>query len=183
MSDEDLIVLATEIEGHPDNVAAAFYGGATIAWIEEIAGRKIGRAVPLLVDSRIKAIVFIPENHLATSKARKLLPSTISHADAVINSSRTALLVEALTHRPNLLMLATEDHLHQQYRGDAMPKSMAFMNALRTTGVAAMISGAGPAVLVLHTGTELEVADLIKSAPEHFLAQSLEISSTGIQHG
>lgn len=183
LNDEDLVSLATELEGHADNVAAAFYGGATIAWMEEIHGQKFGRAIPIIVDPKIKAIVFIPENHLSTSKARKLLPSMVSHGDAVINSSRTALLVQALSHRPDLLLLATEDHLHQQYRGEAMPKSIAFMKTLRAAGVAAMISGAGPSVLVLHTGNDLEVAEMIKSAPENFLGKVVNISANGIQMG
>ena len=114
MSDNDLITLATELEGHPDNVAAAFYGGATIAWVEskintDGSNTNIGKAVSLKVDDRIKALLLVPDNQLATAKARKLLPESISHQDAVLNSSRTALLVHALSERPDLLFTATED--------------------------------------------------------------------------
>ena len=136
MSDEDLITLATELEGHPDNVAAAFYGGATIAWIEKSidtqgSAKSIGRAVSLKVDERIKALLLIPENQLATAKARKLLPENISHQDAVLNSSRSALLVHALAERPDLLFTATEDLLHQSYRASAMPKTLALVQNYR----------------------------------------------------
>jgi homoserine kinase len=103
MSDEDLVALATELEGHPDNVAAAFYGGATIAWMENIHGKEFGQAVSIKVDPRIKAVVLLPQNHLATTKARKLLPELVPHHDAVTNASRAALLVHALSHRPDLL--------------------------------------------------------------------------------
>ena len=160
MSDEDLITLASELEGHPDNVAAAFYGGATIAWSE----KGVGRAVNLKVDPRIKAMLLVPENQVPTAKARKLLPESISHHDAVLNSTNTALLVHALAERPDLLLTATADLLHQNYRAEAMPKSIALIEKLRGAGVAAVLSGAGPSVMILYAGDESEI-DQIPSLP------------------
>ena len=185
MSDEDLITLATELEGHPDNVAAAFYGGATIAWLEskinsEGVSSNIGRAVSLKVDDRIKALLIVPENQLSTAKARKLLPESISHQDAVLNSSRTALLVHALAERPDLLFTATEDLLHQKYREEAMPKSIALVEKLRGAGLAAVVSGAGPSVMVLYSGAEDEI-DQIQSVSPGFTAMKLAIAKTGVQ--
>ena len=185
MSDEDLITLATELEGHPDNVAAAFYGGATIAWLEskinsEGVSSSIGRAVSLKVDDRIKALLLVPENQLSTAKARKLLPESISHQDAVLNSSRTALLVHALAERPDLLFTATEDLLHQKYREEAMPKSIALVEKLRGAGLAAVVSGAGPSVMVLYSGAEDEI-DQIQSVSPGFTAMKLAIAKTGVQ--
>ena len=185
MSDEDLITLATELEGHPDNVAAAFYGGATIAWLEskinsEGVSSNIGRAVSLKVDDRIKALLLVPENQLSTAKARKLLPESISHQDAVLNSSRTALLVHALAERPDLLFSATEDLLHQKYREEAMPKSIALVEKLRGAGLAAVVSGAGPSVMVLYSGAEDEI-DQIQSVSPGFTAMKLAIAKTGVQ--
>ncbi len=181
LTDEDLISLATDLEGHPDNVAAAYFGGATIAWMDSsISETPRGRAVRIHVDERIKAIAFIPENHLATSKARKLLPETIPHTDAVLNTSHAALLVHALSHRPDLLFSATEDHLHQDYRAEAMPKSATLLKKLRAAGVAATISGAGPSVLVLHTGTEQDADDIIHAAGAGFTAKKLAISAQGV---
>jgi len=184
MSDEDLITLATELEGHPDNVAAAFYGGATIAWLEskinsEGVSSNIGRAVSLKVDDRIKALLLVPENQLSTAKARKLLPESISHQDAVLNSSRTALLVHALAERPDLLFTATEDLLHQKYREEAMPKSIALVEKLRGAGLAAVVSGAGPSVMVLYSGAEDEI-DQIQSVSPGFTAMKLAIAKTGV---
>lgn len=183
MSDEDLLAVATELEGHPDNVAAAFYGGATIAWTQRVAGKDlpVGRATSITVDPRIKAIAFIPESHLSTSKARKLLPETVPHSEAVLNTSRAALLVQALSHRPDLLLVATEDHLHQKYRGEAMPKSMLLLNKLRAAGVAATISGAGPTVLVLHTGTDMEAEEIVHAAGAGFTVKKLAISRKGVE--
>jgi len=185
MSDEDLITLATELEGHPDNVAAAFYGGATIAWLENSidasgATKSVGKAVSLKVDDRIKALLLVPDNQLATAKARKLLPETISHQDAVLNSSRAALLVHALAQRPDLLFNATEDLLHQSYRASAMPKTIALMQKLRGAGLAAVVSGAGPSVMVLYANSEDEI-DQIPSLAPGFTAMKLAIAKTGAQ--
>ena len=181
MSSDEMMLLATELEGHPDNVAAAIHGGATIAWMEDIYGVKTGRAVCIPVHHDIKAVLFIPETHLSTAKARKLLPTTVSHQDAVLNSSHTALLSVALSTRPDLLLTATEDFLHQSYRAEAYPKSMSLVDQLRSQGVAAMISGAGPAVLVLHASAEVKLAEAINSPPPGFLSKELAISRAGVQ--
>jgi homoserine kinase len=179
MSDEKLLQLATEMEGHPDNVAAALYGNAVVAWQEDQHGKNVAQAISLSVDTRIRAIAFIPSTAVSTSKARKMLPETIPHRDAAKNSANSALLVHALTLRPDLLFRATEDFLHQSYRSEAMPASFTLLNKLRGAGVAAFISGAGPTVLALHTGSESDVAELIRAAGSKFEAKSLEISRTG----
>ncbi len=181
MSDEKLLQIATEMEGHPDNVAAALYGNAVVAWTEDQHGKEVAQAISLSVDTRIRAIAFIPATAVATSKARKMLPETIPHRDAARNSANSALLVHALTLRPDLLYRATEDFLHQSYRAEAMPASFALLTKLRAAGVAAFISGAGPTVLALHTGTEADVAELIRAAGSKFEAKSLEISRTGAE--
>ena len=93
MIDDELLNIASEMEGHPDNVAAALFGGATIAWQEDHHGSNVARAVSITVDPRIKVVAFIPTQSVATSKARKLLPESIPHSDAVANSTRSALLV------------------------------------------------------------------------------------------
>ncbi len=179
MNDEALLTIASRIEGHPDNVAAALCGGATIAWQEMRHGQMISRCVGISVDPRIKALAFIPSNSVATTKARKLIPESVPHSDAVANSTHTALLVHALTNRPDLLFVATEDFIHQKYRQEAMPKSFVLVTMLRAAGVAAFISGAGPTVLVLHTGDPSEVAELQRAAGDAFSLQALDISSTG----
>ena len=181
MNDEKLLQLATEMEGHPDNVAAALYGNAVVAWQEDHHGKSVAQAISLNVDTRIRAIAFIPSTAMATAKARKMLPETIPHRDAAQNSANSALLVHALTLRPDLLFRATEDFLHQSYRSEAMPASFALLTKLRGAGVAAFISGAGPTVLALHTGSESDVAELIRAAGNKFEAKSLEISRTGAE--
>ncbi len=181
MSLDEMMFLAADLEGHPDNVGAAIFGGATISWIENIYGVNTGRAVSIPVHSEIKAIVFIPQTHLATTKARKLLPESVPHGDAVLNSSRTALLTVALSTRPDLLLTATEDYLHQNYRSSAFSKSMALVTKLRTAGVAATISGAGPSVLVLTTESGGNVQEILNAAEDGFVANELAISRSGVE--
>lgn len=179
MSDDDLIALATDMEGHPDNIAAAALGGATISWMEDRASVATGCASRFSVDPSVRALVFLPHTQLSTGKARRMLPESVPHKDAAINAGRAALLVHALSVHPQLLFAATEDHLHQEYRREAMPRSVDLVRKLRGAGVAAMISGAGPSVLVLHSGTNAEHDDIVRSAGEHFTPMDLEVATTG----
>jgi homoserine kinase len=155
LSDDDVLALATEIEGHPDNVAACLHGGFTLVWT--VDGRP--GVLQLTPAPQVVPIVFIPSTELSTAKARGLLPEAVPHADAAANAARAALLVEAITRRPDLLLLATEDRLHQEYRAPAMPESLDLVRRLRAEGVPAVVSGAGPTVLALAAaGTAEQVA-------------------------
>lgn len=153
--DDDLLDLATEIEGHPDNVAAALLGGFTIAW-ERDPGHV--SAVSLAPHPDIRAVVYIPEATSPTAAARAALPRDVPHADAAFNAGRAALLVAAITQDPALLMPATEDRLHQKHRAGAYPQALQLVDHLRSRNVAAVVSGAGPAVLALTTDAGLEAA-------------------------
>ena len=149
-TDADLLVAAGRREGHPDNAAACLLGSATVAWTEGTNAR----AVRLVVHPQLVAVAFVAEQRLATTAARAVLPDTVSHAEAAANSARTALLVHALAHRPDLLLAATEDRLHQAYRRAAMPASLDLVHRLREQSVPAVLSGAGPSVLALVTRTD-----------------------------
>lgn len=180
MSNEDLLNIANEMEGHPDNVSAAIFGGVNLAWQETQRGHIVAQSINFEVDPRIGALAFVPATEFSTSKARKMLPETVPHMDAVKNSGNVAVLVQALQNRPDLLLGATEDFLHQSYRKEAMPHSFALMTKLRKAGVAAFISGAGPSVMVLHTGGDTEAAELARAAGEKFQMIALGISRTGV---
>ena len=179
MNDIQLLSLATDMEGHPDNVSAALFGGATISWFEMDKHKSSAHCVHLNVDPRIQAMAYIPTKALATSKARKMLPDAIPFADAVRNTTNAALMSHALTTRPDLLLVATEDFLHQSYRAEAMPDSYALVQKLRAAGIAAFISGAGPTVLALHTADQREVEELKLAGGKGFEATPLEIASRG----
>jgi len=146
LPDERLIAIATEMEGHPDNVAPAVLGRFTLAWTDEDG---VGRALRLTPEARLQPVVAIPRIALSTERARELLPAEVAHADAAANSGRAALLVEAMTAHPELLLVGTEDRLHQRYRRFAYPESFALVSALRGQGIPAVISGAGPTVMAL----------------------------------
>jgi homoserine kinase len=161
---------ANAIEGHPDNVAAAVYGGFVLAY-EGRTGIKVAQGQ---VHPSIGAALFIPQTSLATEAARDLLPETVPHIDAAANSGRSALLVHAMASEPELLYDATHDWLHQGYRGIAMPRSYELMKSLRGQGFAAIISGAGPSVLVL--GRALDLAALQDQQVAGF---SVRLSSIG----
>lgn len=139
------LALAADLEGHPDNVAPCLLGGLTIAWS---SGGK-ATAVALDVHPAVRPVVCVPAESLSTAAARGLLPASVPHAAAARNAGRAALLVEALTRRPDLLLEATEDELHQPYRAPAMPDTLALVKDLRERGIAAVVSGAGPSVLAL----------------------------------
>jgi homoserine kinase len=145
-TDAAALRLATEIEGHPDNVAPCLLGGFTIAWMEADAG---ARAVRLAPSSRVHPVVYVPAARGLTAHARAALPSVVPHQDAAANAGRAGLLVYALTQAPELLFAATEDRLHQDYRAPGMPETAALVRKLRADGIAAVVSGAGPSVLVL----------------------------------
>jgi homoserine kinase len=155
LSESDLLGLATGLEGHPDNVAACLFGGFTIAWSDN-GNPRLAR---LDVHPELTAVVFVPPEPLSTEVARGLLPRDVSHGDASANAGRAALLVAAMIGRPDLLLPATEDRLHQRYRGSAMPDSIALLDGLRESGIAAVVSGAGPSVLAIDTSSRPLDAD------------------------
>lgn len=148
LDDDSILGLATDFEGHPDNAAPALLGAATIAWIDEEGPR----AASLTVAPTLSATVLVPQTRLSTSRARATLPGHVPHRDAARNAGRAGLLTLALTQRPDLLLPATEDRLHQSYRESVMPDTIRLVDRLREHGHAAVVSGAGPSVLVLHDG-------------------------------
>lgn len=137
--------LAARLDGHADNVAACLHGGVTLAW--DGAGGPV--AERLDVDPAIQPLLLVPGSTLSTHTARGLLPDVVPHADAAFTAGRAALLVAALTWDAGLLLAATEDRLHQRQRATAMPETLALVDRLRAEGLAAVVSGAGPSVLVL----------------------------------
>lgn len=144
LDDATVLELATEFEGHPDNAAPAIYGGATVSWHD---GEHWATA-NVNVAPNVHTTLLVPNEMLPTTTARSVLPEHVPHADAAFNASRSALLTHALANDPKLLFAATADRLHQSYRADAMPQTSAVLGALRDAGWPAVVSGAGPSILV-----------------------------------
>lgn len=163
-TDDALVQLASEFEGHPDNAAASVLGGIVVSWTETdrpadpVANgggdhhTREYRAVRLDPHASLRPFVLIPSERSSTAHTRGLLPETVPHVDAAFNASRSALAVVALTQRPDLLIPATADRLHQGYRAAALPLTTKWIELLREAGIAATVSGAGPTVLALGIG-------------------------------
>lgn len=137
--------LAHDAEGHPDNAGAAVWGGAILAWARD---DKVS-LVQLPLPDGFEAVAFVPRFECSTDDARRVLPETVSRADAVSQAIAAAALPLALTKRPDLLFDATADRLHQSYRAQLMQPSYDLMLRLRERGIPAAISGAGPTVIAV----------------------------------
>ena len=172
LPDDQLLALASEMEGHPDNAAACLLGGLTLAWSDDTGVH----AVRLEPRPDLRATVLVPGSQLATETARGLLPVSVPHADAAHAAGRAALLVAALTGAADegLLLPATEDRLHQDYRAAAMPATAELVRTLRAAGHPAVVSGAGPTVLVLDTGLGAEL-----EAPAGWRLLPLDVARDG----
>lgn len=148
----ELLRLSNQAEGHPDNAGASVYGGALLAW-------SVGEGtshISLPLHPRLRFRVWVPDYETPTADARKVLPDLVPRHDAVHQAARSALLMHALTDAPEHLLSATEDRLHQDYRAKLMKPSHDLVSRLRTLGVPATISGAGPCVLAVGTPEQLD---------------------------
>ncbi|HWE89011.1 MAG TPA: homoserine kinase [Pseudonocardiaceae bacterium] len=174
--DAGALQLAGGMEGHADNAAASLYGGAVIAWQD--AGRY--RAVRLDPHPSLRPIVLVPDVESATKTTRGLLPERVPHADAAFAAGRAALAVHALTVDPTQLLPATADRLHQDYREAAWPATSRLVRLLRSAGVAAAVSGAGPTVLALTTDGQLP-PDVDPVDLDGFTVLELAVDRTGVR--
>lgn len=182
-----LLRLAAEVEGHPDNVAAAVLGGFTVAWNEPSGARAL-RVDP---DGDLRPVVFVPDVRQSTAASRVTLPTHVTHADAAWNAGRTALLAlvvagvgrgaeGASTGLKHLLFEATEDRLHQPYRLPTAPGTRKLVEQLRSAGIAAVLSGSGPTVLALAVGDQaVRLAE--DFADEGFRVVPLAVDRRGVQ--
>ncbi|TGD83890.1 homoserine kinase [Mycolicibacterium sp. CH28] len=175
LTESQLIQLSAEFEGHPDNASASVLGGAVVSWTDSRTTPPTYAAAPVRLHPDIHVFPGIPQVRSSTAETRVLLPTQVSHEAARFNLSRAALLVVALTERPDLLMTATEDVLHQSQRAPAMPASAEYLQMLRRCGVPAVLSGAGPAVLALSTSPELPA-----EAVEFGIAKGFTVNEMGI---
>ncbi|GII91253.1 homoserine kinase [Sinosporangium siamense] len=176
MTDDEVFALATEMEGHPDNVAPCLYGGLTIAWTDPSGVPHVEKLIP---HAGHRPVAIIPAERLSTEVARGLLPAEVPHADAAANAGRAALLIAALMQGPktDLLLAATEDRLHQDYRAPAMPDTLDLVKRLRAVGIPAVVSGAGPTVLAFLSAKSQDLIASVVGTPWHI--QPLDVETTG----
>jgi homoserine kinase len=177
LPDDEVLGLATSMEGHPDNVAAALLGGFTTAWVDSVDDAHAS-AVTRATHPSIVPLIFIPQQSMPTREARTMLGDTVSRADAVFNLGRTALLAHALVADPGMLFPATEDRLHQDARAHAYPDSHALVMTLREGGIPAVVSGAGPTVLAL-TVDEGERTAATAATPDGWRSIAVPVDAEG----
>jgi homoserine kinase len=173
-----LLDLATELEGHPDNVAPALLGGL-VACAKTSQGVRWLRLTP----APLRIVAAVPDYPVSTEDARRLLPDRVPFADAVFNVGRTALLVGALAGgRTDLLSDATQDRLHQPYRERLVPGlRQVFAAALRAGAYGVMLSGSGPSVLALGDarGIGEAMAEAFRAAGAGCRIHNLEVDTEG----
>ena len=148
---KDLLKIALAMEGHPDNVAPAIYGGFVLTVLEEGEVNGPITVVPLVAPPAWRAVLFVPELVIPTKDARAILPKEVSRRDAVFNHSRAALLAAAIAqNRPDLLRVAMQDRLHQPSRSKIFPPQDDLIRAGLDGGAwGACLSGAGSAILAI----------------------------------
>ena len=179
LPDKEVLNLALSLENHPDNLSASLYGGFTVSWLEsaDVAG-----SVCVDVHPDVVPIVVIPPHALETTKARGVLPTTVPMSQAIHNLSRAALLVHAMSSDPTLLLPATDDALHQHHRADIYPETAALLRAIRAQGIAAVASGAGPAVLILLNKSQTpDLASLESTLPSDWTTVAIPIDREGVR--
>lgn len=195
---EEIFEIAASIEGHPDNVAPAVFGGLTMSWKD--SDSQEFHTVRYKVSKDISVSVFVPNFELSTELARRALPANVPYGDAIFNVSRAAMIpvafgalngescdaVKSNLSRNELLFEATQDALHQPYRASLMQDSWDLVEALREAGFAAAISGAGSCVAVFHAGDSALADAQIDKIAEPWLSRDgwrvlhVPVDSTGV---
>jgi homoserine kinase len=175
-----LIRLAAEIEGHPDNVAPCLLGGFTIAWTDDTGPPDGGaHAISLGDASGVALVIFVPVQRGYTAQARAVLPASVPLRHAAFNVARSALFVRAITGSPGLLLAATEDRIHQDSRAAAMPDTAKLVAALRSDGIAAVVSGSGPSVLALVPDDQRLIREAQSRCPDGWWARHMAVATEG----
>jgi len=162
LSKEEILNLASEMEGHPDNVAPALLGGLVVSMIDAEAGKVIAHQIPLAMD--ICITIVLPDFYITTKQARAALPKRISMKNAVHNISRAVLVTEAFrTGNLNLLGKAMTDTLHQPYRLKLIPGANTALEVAKEAGADAVaLSGAGPSLIAFSSKAEAGIGESMK---------------------
>jgi len=183
LSTSDLISLGSEIEGHPDNVAACLGGGLTLSWQnrngDDQATTIASKSWPVLTE--ITPVICLPASANSTKKARSVLPESVPLKDAASQAARSALLLAAFTQDSSLLFAATQDFLHQRYRRELMPASFQALTRLRAAGVAAAFSGAGPSLICLVGANEAQKVGDLAGPDFQTMALGVDLSGSRVE--
>ncbi len=181
LSREDMLKLATELEGHPDNAAPAIWGGLRVSLMEE--GRAL--SLPCEVHPSLKFLALVPDFELSTSAARAALPQSVSLKDAVYNLSHAAFLIKALEGgEPGLIRDAMQDRLHQDARFKLIPGAAELKARMENAGaIACCLSGAGPTLLCLYAEEDIlsKAKEAIGKSFPGLVSMVLELCAEGAE--
>ena len=183
LNTEELLDLATEMEGHPDNVAPALLGGMIVS----VYDKKVYYSKIDIKEEAIKFLALVPDFKLSTKKSRSILPKVIPHSDAVFNVGRVALMVSALHNGEfDLLKVAGEDRLHQHYRGTLIDGYQDIVRTSKKLGAKGVfLSGAGPTILVAidykDEDIKVQLKKLLDELKDDWEIKELEIDQKGAQ--
>lgn len=181
LSREDMLKLATELEGHPDNAAPAIWGGLRVSLTEE--GRVF--SLPCEVHPSLKFLALVPDFELRTSAARAALPQSVSLKDAVYNLSHAAFLIKALEGGdPALIRAAMQDRLHQDARFKLIPGAAELKARMENAGaIACCLSGAGPTLLCLYAEEDIlsKAKEAIGKSFPGLVSMALELCAEGAE--
>jgi homoserine kinase len=173
-TDHELLEMAVEIEGHPDNVAPCIYGGMRLITVDD----KNLYTVPIPVPDDLNAVVFIPDVEISTKEARRVLPDQISQQDAVFNMSRVGLLVASMfSDNPEYLKIATQDKMHQPYRQKIFtPMKVIFKGAIDGGATGVFLSGSGSTIIAFSKDHEMTVGyEMAEAARQCSIEGTLKI--------
>lgn len=180
LSSAELLAVTNEIEGHPDNLAPAIYGGLTASLVED----GISRTVQLPLSPTLRWVAAIPNFELSTHIARAVLPKKVAFTDAVYNASHAAVLAGALgSGDRELIAMALRDRLHQPYRENLIPEYGKVKAAAEQCGaIAFCISGAGPTLLALtdEASFAAQFAEKCKRLEHRWNIMELAVDTEGI---
>lgn len=171
----ELLQMGTDIEGHPDNVAPAIYGGFTISTIAKDGRAECFALTPKL---HLQLVVAVPDFYLPTREARAVLPQTVSRQDAVYNISRAAMLAAALCRgNERFISEALDDALHQPYRAQLIPGMYEVFAAAREAGaLGANLSGAGPCLIAYVSERQQAASQVGQAMQEAFSRNGVKTS-------
>ena len=179
LPDTELLNIALSMEGHPDNLSASLFGGFTVSWLESPSA---AGSVSIQLHPDVIPVVAVPPHALATSTARSVLDDHVRRSDATHNVARAGLLVHAMSTNPSYLFPATDDALHQNARAHIYPETTELISLLRAQKIAAVASGAGPAVLMLLDRSHPTQGEILANLlPPDWTSLAVPVDQTGVR--
>lgn len=180
ISTDQLLVLATQMEGHPDNVTPAILGGLCVSFLDD---QNQPQVIQYGVSDKLHFVAMIPDYEVSTHKARKVLPKTLSYADAIHQVSHCAAMTKALEiGNSDMIHEACDDRMHEPYRAELIPDYSQAKNISEQFGGTMYISGSGSTMMAI-TADEKDADRIVNNAQAAFpkwIVRKMAVDSTGV---